>query len=64
LQQRLISGPEREPKRADCILDLFRFARIEGRAVVAAFDGGKITSDASLLSLGPTDRAIWIGRSA
>jgi hypothetical protein len=37
---------------------LFGFARVEGRAVVAAFDGGKITSDASALLLSATDRAI------
>jgi hypothetical protein len=37
---------------------LFGFARVEGRAVVAAFDGGKITSDAGALLLGATDRAI------
>ncbi len=35
-----------------------RFAPVEGRAVVAAFDGGAITSDAGVLLLGATDRAI------
>jgi hypothetical protein len=34
------------------------FVRLEGRAVVAAFDGGAITSDAGALLLGATDRAI------
>ena len=42
----------------ECSADLFGFARVEGRAVVAAFDGGKITSDAGALLLGATDRAI------
>ena len=31
---------------------LFEFAPVEGRAVVAAFDGGAITSDAGALLLG------------
>jgi len=34
------------------------FAPVEGREVVAAFDGGAITSDAGALLLGGTDRAI------
>jgi hypothetical protein len=38
--------------------DLFGFAPVEGREVVAAFDGGAITSDAGALLLGATDRAI------
>jgi hypothetical protein len=37
---------------------LFEFAPVEGRAVVAAFDGGAISSDAGALLLGATDRAI------
>ena len=44
--------------QTECSADLFGFARVEGRAVVAAFDGGKITSDAGALLLGATDRAI------
>ena len=42
----------------DCTPDLFGFAPVEGREVVAAFDGGNITSDAGGLLLGATDRAI------
>jgi hypothetical protein len=38
--------------------DLLGFARAEGRAVMAGFDGGKMTSDAGALLLGATDRAI------
>ena len=42
----------------ECSSDLFGFAPVEGRQVVAAFDGGTITSDAGALLLGATDRAI------
>jgi hypothetical protein len=42
----------------ECSADLFGFAPVEGRAVVAAFDGGRVTSDAGALLLGATDRAI------
>lgn len=41
-----------------CSADLFGFAPVEGRAVVAAFDGGAMTSDAGAVLLGATDRAI------
>ncbi|HEY0104669.1 MAG TPA: IS1380 family transposase [Rhizomicrobium sp.] len=44
----------------ECSPDLFGFARLEGRAVVASFDGGAITSDAGALLLGATDRAIGL----
>jgi len=37
---------------------LFGFAPVEGREVVAAFDGGAITSDAGALLLGAADHAI------
>jgi hypothetical protein len=40
----------------------FEFARVEGRAVVASFDGGRITSDAGALLLGATDRVIGLTR--
>src|SRR6201997_1006242 len=42
----------------ECSRDLFGFAPVEGREVVAAFDGGAITSDAGALLLGATDRTI------
>src|SRR4030088_2314105 len=42
----------------ECNADLFGFAPVEGREVVAAFDGGAITSDAGALLLGAADRAI------
>jgi Transposase DDE domain group 1 len=49
----------------ECSADLFGFAPVEGREVVACFDGGAITSDAGALLLGAADRAIGlIGRFA
>jgi hypothetical protein len=42
----------------ECNPTLFDFAPVEGRAVIAAFDGGAITSDAGALLLGETDRVI------
>lgn len=44
--------------QTECSADLLGFARVEGRSVVAAFDGGKITSDAGGVLLGAADRAI------
>ena len=46
----------------ECSPDRMEFARVEGRAVVAGFDGGTITSDAGALLLGATDRAIGLVR--
>jgi Transposase DDE domain group 1 len=49
----------------ECSADLFGFAPVEGRGVVAAFDGGAVTSDAGALLLGSADRAIGlVGRFA
>src|SRR4249919_587452 len=42
----------------ECSPDFFGFEPVEGRAVVAAFDAGAVTSDAGALLLGATDRAI------
>jgi hypothetical protein len=44
--------------QTECIPDIFGFEAVEDRAVVAAFDGGTVTSDAGGLLLGATDRAI------
>ena len=44
----------------ECSPTLFEFAPVEGRQVVAAFDGGAITSDAGALLLGETNRAIQL----
>ena len=48
-----------------CSRDLFGYEAVEGRQVVAACDGGQVTSDAGALLLGATDRAIHlVGRFA
>jgi hypothetical protein len=46
--------------RTQCSRDLFGYEVVEGRQVVAAFDGGDNTSDAGGLLLGATDRAIGL----
>jgi Transposase DDE domain group 1 len=43
-----------------CSRDLFGYEVVEGRQVVAAFDGGENTSEAGGLLLGATDRAIGL----
>jgi Transposase DDE domain group 1 len=51
--------------QTECTTDFFGFAPVEGREVVAAFDGGAITSDTGALLLRATDRAIGLmGRFA
>ena len=47
---------------SECNPERFDFARVEGRKVVASFDGGRITSDAGALLLGATDRVICLSR--
>jgi hypothetical protein len=42
----------------ECIPTLFEFPAVEGRQVVAGFDGGAITTDAGALLLGQADQAI------
>jgi Transposase DDE domain group 1 len=44
--------------QTECSPDIFGFEAVEGRAVVAAFDGGTMTSDAGGLLLGAADRAV------
>ena len=44
----------------ECNPGLFDFGSVEGRRVIAAFDGGRVTSDAGALLLGATDRAIGL----
>jgi hypothetical protein len=46
----------------ECNPAVFEFPRVDGRAVVASFDGGRITSDAGALLLGATDRVIGLTR--
>jgi len=44
----------------ECSRDLFGYEVVEGRQVMAAFDGGQVTSDAGALLLGATNRAIGL----
>ncbi|MFM9653638.1 transposase, partial [Streptomyces galilaeus] len=44
--------------QTECSAEVFEFAPVEKRRVLAAFDGGRLTSDAGALLLGLTDRAI------
>jgi len=50
------------PMPTECTAELFEFAPVAERRVVAGFDGGTITSDAGALLLGTTDRAIRLVR--
>ena len=44
--QRIFDDLRSTPMLTECHPELFGFAPVEGREVVAAFDGGAITSDA------------------
>jgi hypothetical protein len=44
--------------QTECSADLFGFAPVEGRRVVAGFDGGSMTSEAGAMLLGATERQI------
>lgn len=46
--------------QTQCISEQFRFEGVERRKVIAAFDGGAISSDAGALLLRQTDRAIGL----
>ena len=46
--------------RTQCNAEQLEFAGVEGRRVVAAFDGGTVSSDAGALLLGRTDEAIGL----
>src|SRR5437764_6185713 len=46
----------------ECTPTLFEFEAVEGRAVVAGFDGGDITSNAGALVLGQVDRGLGLMR--
>ena len=51
--------------QTECSPEPMRFARLDGRDVVADFGGGAISSEAGALLLGATDKAIGlIGRFA
>ena len=62
LPERLELIQRSSPMPTQCGRDLFGFARVEGRRVEAAFDGGDATLDAGPLLLGATDRAIGLMR--
>ena len=44
----------------ECTPRLFAFEEVEGKAVVAGFDGGEITSNAGALLLGQVDRGVSV----
>jgi hypothetical protein len=46
--------------QTECSADLFGFTPVEGRKVVAAFDGGTMTSQAGAMLLGATDKQIGL----
>ena len=46
--------------QTECSADLFGFTPVEGRKVVAAFDGGRMTSEAGALLLGAADKQIGL----
>src|ERR1700756_1496851 len=46
LGKRFISGQRGIPMQTECIAGLSAFAPVEGRKVVAVFDGGRMTSEA------------------
>src|SRR5277367_6292618 len=48
--------------QTECSAKASRFAPVEGRSVVAEFDGGAVTSDAGGLLLGAADKAIGLVR--
>jgi DDE family transposase len=48
--------------QTECNPNLFDFARVENRTIVASFDGGRITSDAGALLLGAADRVLGLTR--
>ncbi|MBV9514911.1 MAG: transposase [Mycobacteriaceae bacterium] len=60
LRQSLLAKQRSSPVPTECSATLFEFAPVEGRQVVAGFDGGAITSDAGALLLGETNRAIQL----
>src|ERR687890_1303387 len=62
LQQSLVAEQRSSPMPTECNPALFEFPRVDGRAVVASFDGGRITSEAGALLLGATDRVIGLTR--
>ena len=50
--------------QTECSAEPSVFGQVEGRPVVAAFDGGALTSDAGGLLLGAADRGLELVRTA
>jgi hypothetical protein len=50
----------RDPMPTECSAEQFKFEGFGQRRVVAAFDGGAVTSDGGALLLRHTDRAIGL----
>ena len=48
--------------QTECSAERSAFGRVEGRSVVAEFDGGALTSDAGGLLLGAADRRLDLVR--
>src|SRR5918994_2521177 len=48
--------------QTECTPRLFSFEAVEGRSVVAGFDGGAITSNAGAMLLGQVDRGLGLMR--
>ena len=46
--------------QTDCSPSLFEFEAVDGKKIVAGFDGGTITSDAGVLLLGRLDRGLGL----
>ena len=50
--------------QTECSAEASVFGQVEGRLVVAEFDGGALTSDAGGLLLGAADRSLGLIRSS
>jgi hypothetical protein len=62
VQQQFISIQNEAPMQTDCNPKLFAFEAVERKSVVAAFDGGVITSNAGALLLGQLDQGLALIR--
>src|SRR5258708_4464271 len=60
LRERVITTQRRGPMQAQCNPEQLQFSCVERRRVVAAFDGGRVSSDGGALLLGRTDEAIGL----
>ncbi len=60
LRRRLNAQQRRSPMPTECSPSQLAFGTVDGRSVVAGFDGGAMTTDAGALLLGATDRAIGL----